>query len=288
MRPDGNFAGGMSPRPLGDVVARGSRSFVHAFGRGAVAKVPKPETPASWILAEAEYVEAVRAVGAPAPALLGMEEIFGRPASVWERVDGPSMWQQVVDRPERGTEVGRALADVQLALFDLVPPVTLPDQRDRLVSKIRRSAANVDASLGAALELLPARPDRLHLCHGDLHPSNVIVGHDGPVLVDWFDASRGERVADVARSSLTLLGDGAATPRHLPGSDRRTLAVLTQAYLSRLQESLDIYPGVLERWQAISAAARLAEGVSREPLLEVWRRFEWTRGRVAGAQAAAG
>ena len=278
----------MSPRLLGDVVARGSRSFVHAYGRGAVAKVPKPETPASWILAEAEYVEAVRAVGAPAPALLGMEEIFGRPASVWERVDGPSMWQQVVDRPERGTEVGRALADVQLALFDLVPPVTLPDQRDRLVSKIRRSAANVDPSLGAALQLLPARTGRLHLCHGDLHPSNVIVGHNGPVLVDWFDASRGERVADVARSSLTLLGDGAATPRHLPGSDRRTLAVLTQAYLSRLQESLDISPELLSLWQAINAAARLAEGVSREPLLEVWRRFEWTRGRVAGAQAAAG
>jgi aminoglycoside phosphotransferase (APT) family kinase protein len=270
------------------VVARGSRSFVHAYGRGAVVKVPKPETPASWILAEAEYVQAVRSVGAPAPALLGMEQIFGRPASVWERVDGPSLWQQVVDRPERSTEVGRRLAEVQLALFELVPPVTLPDQRDRLVSKIRRSAANVDASLGMALELLPTRAGAPHLCHGDLHPSNVIVSEDGPVLVDWFDASRGDRVADVARSSLTLLGDGAATPPHLPGSDRRTLTVLTQAYLSRLRESLDIPPGLLSRWQAINAAARLAEGVSPEPLLEVWRRFEWTHGGAAEAQAAAG
>jgi hypothetical protein len=77
----------MSPRLLGEVVARGSRSLVHAYGRGVVAKVPKPTTPASWIRAEAEYVEAVRAVGAP--ALLGVEQIFGRPASVWERVDGP-------------------------------------------------------------------------------------------------------------------------------------------------------------------------------------------------------
>jgi aminoglycoside phosphotransferase (APT) family kinase protein len=278
----------MSPGLLGDVVARGSRSFVHAYGRGAVVKVPKPETPASWILAEAEYVEAARAVGAPAPALLGMEQIFGRPASVWERVDGPSLWQQVVDRPERSTEVGRRLAEVQLALFELVPPVTLPDQRDRLVSKIRWSAAHVDASLGMALELLPTRAGAPHLCHGDLHPSNVIVSEDGPVLVDWFDASRGDRVADVARSSLTLVGDGAATPPHLPGSDRRTLTVLTQAYLSRLRESLDIPPGLLSRWQAINAAARLAEGVSPEPLLEVWRRFEWTHGGAAEAQAAAG
>jgi aminoglycoside phosphotransferase (APT) family kinase protein len=278
----------MSTRLLGDVVARGSRSIVHAYGRGAVVKVPKPATPASWIRAEARYVEAVRAVGAPAPALLGMEQVFGRPASVWERVDGPSLWQQVVDRPDRGAEVGRTLADVQLALFELVPPVTLPDQRDRLISKVRWSAANLDPSLGMALELMPARSGTPRLCHGDLHPSNVIVSNGGPVLVDWFDASRGDRVADVARSSLTLLGDGAATPSHLPGSDRRTLAVLTQAYLSRLQESLDISPGLLSLWQAINAAARLAEGVSREPLLEVWRRFEWTQRTRVEAQAAAG
>jgi aminoglycoside phosphotransferase (APT) family kinase protein len=278
----------MPPRTLGVVVARGSRSLVHAYGSGAVIKVPRPATPPSWILAEAEYVEAVRAVGAPAPALHGIEEVFGRPASVWERVDGPSLWQQVVDRPDRSAEVGRRLADIQLELFELVPPVTLPDQRDRLISKIRRSAANVDASLGVALELLPARHGRPHLCHGDLHPSNVIVSEDGPVLVDWFDASRGDRVADVARSSLTLLGDGATTPPHLPGSDRRTLGVLTQAYLSRLRELLDIPPALLSLWQAINAAARLAEGVSAEPLLEVWRRFEWTRGTRPEAQAAAG
>jgi hypothetical protein len=101
------------------------------------------------------------------------------------------------------------------------------------------------------------------------------------VIVDWFDASRGDRVADVARSSLTLLAHGASTPSHLPGSDPRTLAVLTQAYLARLQESLEIQPGLLSRWQAINAVARLAEGVSREPLLEVWRRFEWAQGKPA-------
>lgn len=284
---DGKFAG-MPPRQLGEVVARGSRSLVHAYGRGAVIKVPKPATPASWILAEAKYVEAVRAVGAPAPALLGMEQIFGRPATVWERVHGPSLWQQVVERPGRSAELGRRLADVQLALFELVPPVTLPDQRDRLTSKIRWSAANLDPSLGIALEVLPARTGTPRLCHGDLHPSNVIVSEDGPVLVDWFDASRGDRLADIARSTLTLLGDGAATPSHLPGSDRRTLTALTQAYLSRLQESLDVSPNLLSRWQAINAVARLAEGVSREPLLEVWRRFEWMNRPGAEAQAAAG
>jgi Ser/Thr protein kinase RdoA (MazF antagonist) len=247
-----------------------------------VIKVPDPGTPVEWILAEAEHVEAVRAAGAPAPRLLGIEAVGGRAATVWERVVGTSMWQSVVDRPEVSGRMGRLLADVQSGLFDLVPPVTLPAQRDRLESKIRRAAAHVDPSLARALELLPPRAGSLRVCHGDIHPSNVILTADGPVVVDWFDASRGEPVADIART-LLLLGDGERTPPHLPGADPATLGVLMQAYLSRLRERLDLSDDELALWQAINAAARLAEGLSRAPLLEVWNRYA----RVWPAHAAA-
>jgi aminoglycoside phosphotransferase (APT) family kinase protein len=271
------------PRPLGELVARGSRSSVHSYGRGAVAKVPAPSTPEGWIRSEAQYAEAVRAAGAPAPRLLGIEQIAGRTASVWERIEDKSMWQHVVDRPGRSAELGRLLADVQLALFELVPPVTLPRQRDRLVSKIRRAAATVDASLARALEFLPPHTGASRLCHGDLHPSNVLLGPDGPMIVDWFDASRGDPIADVARSSLTLLSDGASPPPHLPGSDRATLGVLTGAYLTSLREHLEIDEDLLARWQAVSAVGRLAEGVPRGALLEVWARFESADGVHATA-----
>jgi aminoglycoside phosphotransferase (APT) family kinase protein len=265
-------------RLLGDLVARGSRSTVHSYGPGAVVKVPVLSTPEGWIRSEARYVEAVRAAGAPVPRLLGIEQIAGRAASVWERVEGKSMWQHVVDRPDRSVELGRLLADVQDALLQLVPPVTLPRQRDRLVSKIRRAAATIDASLARALEFLPPQASTPRLCHGDLHPSNVLLGRDGPVIVDWFDASRGDPIADVARSSLTLLSDGADPPRHLPGSDPATLGALTDAYLARLGEHFEIDQDLLARWQAVNAVARIAEGVPSAALLEVWARFEWADG----------
>jgi aminoglycoside phosphotransferase (APT) family kinase protein len=264
---------------LGELLARGTRSNVYAYGRGAVAKVPVPATPEGWIRYEARYAEAARGAGAPAPRLLGLERIDGRTASVWERVGGTSMWQQVVDARDRGPELGRALADIQCDLFALVPPVTLPRQRDRLVSKIRRTAATVDPSFARALELIPPQTSPPRLCHGDLHPSNVILARGGPVLVDWFDASCGDPIADVARSSLTLLADGASPPEHLPGADPATLGALTGAYLERLRERLDIDDGLLARWQAVSAVGRIAEGVASGPLLEVWTRF--------AAQAAA-
>jgi hypothetical protein len=149
-------------RLLGDVLAHGTRSAIHAYGRGAVAKVPKPAGPdnwmaADWILCEARYAEAARAAGAPAPRLLGIETIAGRTASVWERIEGETLWERVLARPRRSAEVGRRLAELQLALFELVAPVALPRQRDRLVSKIRAAAADVEPGLARALDLIPPR-----------------------------------------------------------------------------------------------------------------------------------
>jgi thiamine kinase len=260
-------------RALGDIVARGTRSTVHAYGRGAVAKVPVPSTPDEWIRYEARYSEAARTAGAPAPRLLGIEEIDGRVASVWEHAVGTSMWQQAVDRPEQSAALGRLLADLQHRLFELVPPVTLPRQRDRIVSKIRRTAATIDASYARALELLPPPAGTPRLCHGDLHPSNVILGRDGPMLVDWFDAARGDPLADIARTLLVLLSDEANPPAHLPGAGPATLGVLTDAYLARLREQRSLDAELLERWQAVSAVARMAEGVSIGPLVDVWTRY---------------
>lgn len=268
-------------RRLGDVVARGTRSAIHAYGRGAVVKVPKPSSPdnwmpADWILCEARYAAAARAAGAPAPRLLGVETIDGRPASVWERVDGPTLWEWVLERPARGAEAGRRLADLQLTLFELVAPLALPRQDDRLASKIRAAAATVDPSLARALDLVPPPAGRPRVCHGDVHPSNVILGRDGPVIVDWYDASRGDPVADVARTSLILRG----APSHLPGSDDAVLGSLTLAYLERLWEPLGLDDDLVERWEGVNAAARMAEGLASPVLYEAWERLARHDGRA--------
>jgi hypothetical protein len=73
---------------------------------------------------------------------------------------------------------------------------------------------------------------------------------------------------------VTLLGDGTTSPGHLPGSDGRTLTALTEGYLERLRSTLEIGDDLLARWQAIQAAARMAEGVPRSVLFEVWTRYE--------------
>jgi Ser/Thr protein kinase RdoA (MazF antagonist) len=42
------------------------------------------------------------------------------------------------------------------------------------------------------------------LCHGDLHPDNVIMTADGPRLIDWIGAVRAPAAFDLAISHILL------------------------------------------------------------------------------------
>ncbi len=61
-------------------------------------------------------------------------------------------------------------------------------------------AARVIAGLHARVNAIPLEGARL--VHYDLHPDNVILGRDGPVLIDWTNARAGEPDADVALTWL--------------------------------------------------------------------------------------
>lgn len=178
------------------------------------------------------------------------------------------MWEHVLDRPSSATTHARSLAALHADLLSLVPPVTLPAQHDRLMCKIRASAAAYGARLADAIEMEPA-PGPGRLCHGDLHPGNVIIGPDGPVVIDWFDAARGDASADVARTSIFLSpdGHGPSGPHHLPGADRELLATFHDAYLVAIGELVELDPVDVRRWEVVMAVARLSEGVEPDGLL---------------------
>jgi aminoglycoside phosphotransferase (APT) family kinase protein len=269
---------------LGEQLATGSRSAVFAWGRDAVAKVPFAATPEAWIHFEARYTAAVHDAGAPAPRFHGIETIGGRAASIYERVHGRSMWEHMLDSRVQIASHTRLLAELQAHLFTLVPPVALPALRDRLKCKIREASSRVDSSLATALELLPpTSPSRL--CHGDLHPGNVIMASNGPVIIDWFDAARGDHVADIARTSLLMSrrAHGQNGPGHLPGAQQQVLDFARDSYLDAITSLVGPDPEDLGRWEAVVAVARVAEGVAIDALLAIWH--EW--GSAPAAQAGA-
>lgn len=258
---------------LGELIARGSRSTVHSWGTDAIAKVPLPTTPPAWLRYEATYTAAVHASGAPAQEFLGFADHDGTTVSIYRRIRGENMWDAVLADPSRSAAEGRRLAAVQVELASVSPPLALPAQVDRMRAKIRAAERLLGANTAAAIDAVP--PPTTHLlCHGDLHPSNVILTADGPVLIDWFDASRGEPLGDVAWTGEVRVLTGGGEQQCRAGDVADTaLDALRGAYLDAVAERGDADDAALARWRAVNAAARLAEGVDPAPLLAAWR--EW-------------
>lgn len=153
---------------------------------------------------EVAIMRLAQAAGMPVPEVYDVRA----DAMVIERIDGPTMLQDLVRRPWRVDRRARQLAGLHEQLHAIPAPESL-----RL-------------AYGAG-----GRGDVL--VHGDLHPANVVLGPAGPVVIDWTNAGRGVGAEDVADVWLVLAAsrpDGRPAARILArGARRRILSVFLSA-----------------------------------------------------------
>ncbi|MFN2167163.1 MAG: hypothetical protein ACK2U9_12985, partial [Anaerolineae bacterium] len=105
---------------------------------------------------------------------------------------------------------------------------------------------------------------------------NVMMTAHGPVVIDWIDATLGRPLADVARSSVIVLGILA------PGSGATWMERIMVRWHHRiyLRHYFRLRPGGEEEyraWRPIVAAARMSEGITQ---LQGWLGSQVEKGLV--------
>jgi rifampin ADP-ribosylating transferase len=142
-------------------------------------------------------------------------------------------------------------------VMERIEGVTMLDTMRRAPWSIARNAS-VLADLHRQLHAIPA-PEWLapspvageDILHLDLHPLNVLMSDDGPVVIDWPNTRRGAAAADVAHTWLVL---GTARPE--ARVDRAVAAVGRSVFLRRFlrefprEALLEVMPAVAVRWLA--------------------------------------
>jgi aminoglycoside phosphotransferase (APT) family kinase protein len=116
------------------------------------------------LVREAEIMSYARSHGYPVPEVHDAGEGY----LIMDRLEGKTMLDDAI--PFRIGRSGRVLAELHEQLHAIPAPDGLPDA------------------------LIPG--DRL--LHRDLHPLNVLMTPDGPVVIDWANAARGDPAYDVA------------------------------------------------------------------------------------------
>jgi aminoglycoside phosphotransferase (APT) family kinase protein len=156
----------------GPLLAAGRDADVFEYGTGAVLRRSRQ---GRSLLIEARTLEFLHTHGYPVPRVL---EVSDDGADlVMERIEGPTMVDDVGRRPWTLPRAGRTLADLHARLHELDAPTFL-----------------APAPVGSGARLL----------HMDLHPLNVMIGRAGPVVIDWTGARAGDPTVDVVMAWVLM------------------------------------------------------------------------------------
>lgn len=257
----------MKEIPIDKPIARGRTADVHDWGEGYILKLFHNGFELENIEYELKIAQAVHASGVKSPAVGELVQVDGRNGLIYERVAGDSMLDMFQRKPWMVFTYSRILARLHIQMHKCVfDAVGIPAQRKRLQNKINHADA-VPASLKVSLlNELQSLPEGDRVCHGDFHPANVLVSGEDAKVIDWMDASRGNPLADVARTSIIFLGSAATQET----SNFLLKIFIILSHATYLREYFRWRPDGKEeyrRWLPIVAGARLSENI---PELEAW------------------
>jgi hypothetical protein len=189
---------------LGEKIGEGASADVHAWAPGQVVKLFKAGVPRRVRWHEARMTRAVFAAGAPAPEVLDEVTLEGRFGIVLSRFDGPTLMQLSRSGAMTTGQTGAILATLAMSVHKTPPPPDVLFLRDWMdVLRLPGGTVSKHIATGILALIERLRPGD-GLCHGDLHPGNVIMTADGPRLIDWIGTVRAPAALDLASCHIIL------------------------------------------------------------------------------------
>jgi Ser/Thr protein kinase RdoA (MazF antagonist) len=255
---------------LGKPIAYGRTAEIYAWQAGQVLKLFYDWYGIDNIRYEARIAQAVHACGLPSPAAGEILRVNDRNGLVFQRVNGKPMTEIFKRRPWQGNHYARRMAELHIKMHTSTIQVDIPNQRQRLVNKIQHAAALSGQLQAKVLAALDAMPDGDRLCHGDFHPGNILLTPQGEIIIDWTDATCGNPLSDLARTTILICG-AAATSQIGNIFEKAFVQTIHAEYI---RHYFRLQPGgeqEYKRWLPIVAAARLSENISE---LEKWLVFQ--------------
>lgn len=252
-------------QPLPPPLAFGRTAEVYPWGGTQVLKLFHEAVSRESIEYEQRIALAIQDTELPVPAVGEIVRLNGRDGLLYQRVEGVPMAEKLQRKPWCVFKYAKHSAILHHTLHSSRLQAGVPSQPERLQRKIlsaKELQANLQRKVLTSLERMPSGES---LCHGDFHPGNILLTTQGLCIIDWIDATIGNPLADVARSSIILLGLADCQVRNpwLRGFIRLFHRLYLWYYFRLNPDGKREY----QLWLPIIAAARLSEKI---PGLKGW------------------
>ncbi|MFC4104308.1 phosphotransferase family protein [Paenibacillus xanthanilyticus] len=257
----------------GQLLGVGNTAHVYEWGASEVIKIfHLREGSREEAMKEARNAELVSRLVVKAPRFSGMIEYEGKTCLLYEKIDGPTMLACIQPTKSGVTEYARLMARLQAELHAAELDIS-SNLKFELAARIHHKAGIAQPDKAVVLGKLESLPDGNALCHYDLHPGNIILSPNGPVIIDWMNALVGDPLADVARSYMMI--NSSAQPPQAPVwlTERALRDLFAEAYVSEYVRLTGIDRSLLDDWLAPTLAARICE-LRGEEQVEIVNRLQ--------------
>ena len=246
-------------------IAEGATAEIFAWDEDKILKLYHEDASSGEAKQEAACAAIAYDAGVNTPAVIDTITVENRQGIIFERVHGVTMLEAIMANPQQLISYAHLLAELQIDIHTRTAS-KLPLQRQRLQHQIQSIFGLPEEIIATLLKDLDQLQDDNAICHGDLHPENILLTGEEPVIIDWVDATQGSPLVDVARTAL-LLGVGDLPPA-MNEQRRQKIAEMRhlfyEAYLEHYTQIRSISRKAIARWELPVAAARLSKGISND------------------------
>ncbi|URZ04267.1 phosphotransferase family protein [Clostridium felsineum] len=253
----------------GKLIAKGRTAEVFEYEEDKILKLFKEDLPKNIIEKEYKASSKVSKKLDLVPKVYDLVKVEDRSGIIYEKVNGTTMMEIIGSKPWMIRREAQRLAELHEAIQQPVD-FELPSLKATLKDNISRTELLKEEVKEKLYSYIDELEDDNILCHGDLHPDNILITQDGEAIIDWMTAAKGSRIGDIARTAVMLKfgSDKGKKNVHVVKFLKRRFYV---DYIKHYMKISGIKREQIERWELPVAAARLSERLSegeKKDLLE--------------------
>ncbi len=209
--------------------------------------------------------ESSKEKGIAMPKPFQIVEVKDRTGIIFERIQGSTMLEEMSNKPWKIKFFAKELADLHHGIHQCVN-ISLKSYKLDIQSQIDKAPFLSEKVKEKLLEMVAELEDSNVICHGDFHPDNIMLSNKGPIIIDWTNARKGNKILDVVRTLIII--KYSSTPPDKPFIIRAVLKqlknTLYKEYIKHYLKISGISIQEVEKWEAPMGAARLNENIPME------------------------
>lgn len=248
------------------LMAQGGQADIYELDSNKIIRVLRNKNDEEALKIEMSVMKSLHDRGKSVPEVYEFLKVEEKPSIIMEKINGSTMIDELRKNPLKIFKQAEKLAELHMEVADCADGLEMVSINERAAHLIPKGKL-LDSELKEfVLNILKGLPKGNDICHGDFHPGNIMIVNRKYYVIDWFGATIGRKLSDIAHTYLLLKN----TPEipNMPKLQNFLLgctgSLIAGRYLSTCYKIENFQWDEFSKWMVVRAAERVFYGLPSE------------------------